>query len=329
MGASGFPGEALLYGAAALLSPAGARGRLSVLIYHRVLAAPDPLLPGEVDAALFERQMGMLARHFTVLPLPEAVRRLREGKLPARAAAVTFDDGYRDNFETALPILQRLGLPATFFIATGYLDGGRMWNDTVIEAMRRAPDREVDLTALGLGRYPTASAEQRRRAAQAVIAVLKYREPTERDRLAQAVADRVGAALPDHLMMTSAQVAALHGSGMEIGGHTASHPILSRLDPAAARSEIAAGRDCLEGLLGTRPRLFAYPNGKPGRDYQAEHVKMVRELGFEAAVSTAWGAASSGADLFQLPRFTPWDKTPVRFAGRLVRNLWRGNGRTV
>jgi 2-methylisocitrate lyase-like PEP mutase family enzyme len=72
--------------------------------------------------------------------------------------------------------------------------------------------------------------------------------------------------------------------------------------------------------LGRRIDLFAYPNGRPGRDYAPEHAKLVRELGFKAAVSTSWGAARSGHDLYQLPRFTPWDKTPLRFVLRLFRN---------
>lgn len=110
---------------------------LSILIYHRVLARPDPLFPGEVDRALFERQLRLLKRFYTVLPLSVAVQRLRDGSLPPRAACITFDDGYADNAEHALPLLRQYGLHATFFIATGYLNGGQMWNDRVIDAVRR------------------------------------------------------------------------------------------------------------------------------------------------------------------------------------------------
>jgi hypothetical protein len=76
-------------------------------------------------------------------------------------------------------------------------------------------------------------------------------------------------------------------------------------------------------------RLFAYPNGKPGRDYSREHVDMVRELGFEAAVSTAWGVGHAASDPYQLPRFTPWDKTPGRFALRLLHNTFRTGAERV
>ena len=105
---------------------------LSILIYHRVVAQPDPLFPDVVTAEEFDLQMAALTRWFTVLPLGRAVERLRNGTLPVRAACVTFDDGYADNALSALPILLKHGVKATFFVATRFLDGGSMWNDTVI-----------------------------------------------------------------------------------------------------------------------------------------------------------------------------------------------------
>ena len=106
--------------------------RLSVLAYHRVLPAHDPLFPGEPSAAEFEQRMRWVQANFDVLALGEAVRALREHRLPRRALSITFDDGYADNYTVALPILRRLGLPATFFVATGFLDGGCMFNLSLI-----------------------------------------------------------------------------------------------------------------------------------------------------------------------------------------------------
>ena len=108
---------------------------------------------------------------------------------------------------------------------------------------------------------------------------------------------------------------------MGIGGHTVNHPILASVDAGGARAEIADGKQALEAMIGAPVPLFAYPNGKPGADYRAEHVQMVRELGFEGAVSTAWGACKGTPDVFQLPRFSPWDRTPLKFAARMARNL--------
>lgn len=306
-----------------LLSPAGDRGRLSILIFHRVLARPDPLFPEEPDAARFARIMEGVARWFRVLPLSEAVARLAGNALPARALAITFDDGYADNHDVALPILEKLGLPATCFVATDYLDGGRMWNDTVIEAVRAHPGDCLDLARLNLGTHPLAGNAARRAAIDTLLRSIKYQPDRQRRETVAAIAELAGQPLPDKLMLTRAQLRDLPGRGMELGGHTCSHPILARLPDHAAQAEIAHGREALTALAGVPIRLFAYPNGKPGQDYAPRHAEMVQRAGFNAAVSTHWGAARRGSDLFQLPRFTPWDSGLHRFAGRMAWNLIR------
>ncbi|ENO90594.1 polysaccharide deacetylase family protein [Thauera linaloolentis] len=302
------------------VSPAGRRARLSILIFHRVLTEPDPLFPGEVDRQRFDELMRWVAGWFNVLPLDEAVGRLERGELPARAAAITFDDGYADNWLNAVPILQQHGLHATFFIATGFLDGGRMWNDTLIESVRHAAVQQIDLSWLGLGLRPLVSVADKRAVLEASIPAIKHMPATQRAESVAYVAEACKAALPDDLMLTSAQLRELRAAGMGVGAHTVSHPILARLDASSACREMAESRDILQGLLNERIGLFAYPNGKPGQDYLPEHVEMARSIGFDAAVSTHWGTSSMGADMFQLRRFTPWDQRRSRFGMRLVRN---------
>lgn len=311
-------------------SPAGTRARLSVLIFHRVLPEPDPLFPDEMHACRFDDVCGWLKSWFTVLPLDEAVAQLKTGSLPARAACITFDDGYADNHHVAMPILQSHGLTATFFIATGYLDGGRMWNDTLIESIRACSLPVLDLSTLGLGRHALGAVDDRRAAMAALIAQIKYRPVDERATVTEQLAQLAGVQPTDNLMMTSNEVKAMRHAGMQIGAHTVSHPILARLTDEQARQEIEGSKHFLEQLLGERVGLFAYPNGKPGEDYTAQSVALVRSLGFDAAVSTQWGASGMGDDLFQIRRFTPWDKTRLRFGARLLANLrgsaWKNRG---
>ena len=303
-----------------LLSPGGASG-LSIFIYHRVLPHKDPLFPGEVDSADFHRDLRRIRSMFNVISLLDAVRHSAAGTLPPRAACITFDDGYADNAEVALPILQQHKLQATFFIATGFLNGGRMWNDSVIEMVRRAPAGELDFERFGFGTHPVTSVAQRQAAIKALIGQLKYLPMAERlDQVNHLVA-AVGVDLPTNLMMTTAQVQQLRNVGMDIGAHTVNHPILARIPLETARAEISQGKRELEEMLGENVPLFAYPNGKPDADYQAEHVALVKELGFQGAVSTAWGACRGTPDVFQLPRFSPWDRTALRFAARMARNL--------
>lgn len=304
------------------LSPAGVDARLSILIYHRVLAETDPIFPNEVTGASFENQMASLKAVFNVLPLAEAVDRMKAGTLPARAACITFDDGYADNATIALPVLQRHGLTATFFIATAYLDGGRMFNDTVIEAIRRARCEYLDLTELGLGRHDLTALAGKRCAIQEILPKLKALPLDERESIAISIsALACSAPLPDDLMMTTGQIRHLHLSGMEIGGHTARHPILAALSVDEVKQEILTGKQFLEDALGTRVRLFAYPNGRVGVDFLREQAAIVRECGFEAAFSTHSGVASLASDPFLLPRFTPWRLNRQFFIPELLGNL--------
>ncbi len=305
-----------------LFSPAGSKARLSILIYHRVAPEPDPLFPLEVDAQRFTRQMQALAQHFHVLPLREAVDRLQSGTLPSGSACITFDDGYADNAQVALPILKNLGLPATFFVASGYLDGGVMFNDRVIEAIRATSLPQLDLSEISLG-YPAVSTlPEKRTAIRSILGQIKYRSPEERHSFCQYIEQVSGTEVPRHLMMTSHQVRLLHHHGMTIGGHTLHHPILASLqNELEAREEIRLNKEHLEQIIEAPVDLFAYPNGVPDQDYRAEHAVMVRSLGYRAAVTTARGVATLSSDPFQLPRFTPWEPSISRYSLRLVQNL--------
>jgi peptidoglycan/xylan/chitin deacetylase (PgdA/CDA1 family) len=108
---------------------------------------------------------------------------------------------------------------------------------------------------------------------------------------------------------------------MTIGAHTVSHPILCSISDEAARHEMLVSKSRLEEIIGKPVRLFAYPNGKPRKDYARNHVSIAREVGFSAAFSTSAGVATHHSDLFQLPRFTPWDRSAWRYALRMAANL--------
>lgn len=298
--------------------PATRANRLLVLIYHRVRPEPSTMSGAAMHRERFDWQMRLLARHCRPIALGEGLARMREGTLPARSVAVTFDDGYADNAEVALPVLLRHGVPATFFVATGFLDGGRMWNDSIVEAIRAATGTVLDLGAVGLGTAPLGPVRTRSPLAEKVIAAVKHLPPPERSARVEEFCRSVGVELPDDLMMTSAQVRRLADSGMEVGAHTVNHPILRSLPEDQARNEIADSRRSLEGIIGRPVRAFAYPNGRPGEDYTDRDRDIVAQLGFDYAASTRQGVASSGSDMFQLPRFTPWEPHPARWLSRVL-----------
>lgn len=306
---------------ATVASGLGKQKKLFILIYHRVLDAPDFMRPGEVDKVSFTWQMELLSRYFNVLPLHDALKKIETNTLPPRAVCITFDDGYADNYTNALPILKQFDLTATFFIANGFLNGGRMWNDTVIEAVRNFQPAEMDLSAIQLGRFDVSNPNKKCQAASIILQKIKHLTPAQRDECTIFIAEQ-SRNLPDNLMMTTEQLVQLHQNGVEIGGHTVNHPILAKLDQQTAEREIAENKTFLEKLLNTQIRFFAYPNGKPSEDYLPQQVQIVKNAGYQAALSTQWGVTHHASDKWQLPRFTPWDATPSKFMLRMIHKYY-------
>ena len=193
-----------------------------------------------------------------------------------------------------------------------------MWNDGIIESVSNTGKTCLDLTILDYEKYSLATIEQKKICIDDLLNKIKYIKPEKRIDLAKRILDVADVAEPTHLMMTSDQVKKMHEAGMEIGGHTVNHPILTSVDKATARREINENKEYLESLIGEPLCSFAYPNGKPGKDYGPEHVALVKEAGYECAVSTSWGRVNKNSDPFQLPRFPPWDRNPWKFMLRLL-----------
>jgi len=318
----------LLRGVGRLFAPGGRGGALLVLIYHLVLPAPDPLLMDEPDAQTFAAHMDLVREVCYVLPLAEGIERLQCGSLPPRVVCITFDDGYANNCDIAAPILAARKLPATVFVATGFIGGGRMFNDTVFESVRCAGER-LDLTDLELGTYTLTDAPARRGAIDAILRALKHLPQEVREARTRAIAERTGCGKPDGLMMSEAQIKRLPQFGIDLGAHTVTHPILTRLEAPAARREILESKAGLEAILRAPVTTFAYPNGRPQRDYDRSHVEIVRDAGFKGAVSAAWGAAGCKMDPYQIPRMLPWDASGFRFGLRLLRTYREPRAATV
>ncbi len=300
------------------------RNRLIVLSYHRVISVADSLFPGLTTANDFDIHLRVLARYFRVFTLSEAISLLDAKELPARSIAITFDDGYADNATEALPLLNRYGLKATFFVATKFIGGELMWNDKIIEAIRNCRVGNLSLEKLGLGNFELDGVESRRSAIDFLLVILKHVSEPERSRRVQKVVAATGSALPDRLMMSEDQLKLLVQAGMEIGAHTVSHPILAKQPDKEAEFEISESGNILRQLLEVSVSSFAYPNGRPGVDYEERHATIVRNSGYDAAVSTQIGVVKSSTDRYQLPRYSVWDNTNWKFALRLL--YWQIRG---
>ena len=121
--------------------------------------------------------------------------------------------------------------------------------------------------------------------------------------------------------MTGAQLRTISALGFDIGSHTMEHPILGLCDGKVAREEIEKPKEILEDMTRVPVRAFAYPNGRPDVDFNHQHVRMVRQAGYEYAVTTQWGGATVDTPSFQTPRFTPWGPDLAHLQMQMIRNL--------
>ncbi|MFK8017437.1 MAG: polysaccharide deacetylase family protein [Gammaproteobacteria bacterium] len=298
------------------------------LTYHRVRPQRDPLYPDMCFVDSFDSQLRVLSRFFNVLPLPEALERSEQGSLPARSVCITFDDGYRDNVDIALPMLRQFALPATFFIATGYLNDGMMWNDQVIEAVRGRRAGRWDLSGINLGERHVDDLASRRALMHEIIVHLKHQSPDVRATWAQQLVDESSVS-GERIMMTDAEIRTLHAAGMTIGGHTVTHPILTRLSQAQGGAEMTDGKRALEDMIQSDVSVFAFPNGKAGADYAKEHTALVEQSGFRAGLTTMWGYADNASPRFELPRVGLESESGWRFGAKLFKSFYEAQDATT
>jgi peptidoglycan/xylan/chitin deacetylase (PgdA/CDA1 family) len=307
-------------GVTALVARAARRRsrRVPILTYHRVNDDRDPYFPS-LPTEVFERQMAYVARAYRVLPLEEMVERLRRDDVPANAAAITFDDGYRDNLTHAAPILARHRLPATVFLATAFIGTSAVpWFDRVAAAFKAAV--APSFTAPWGATLPLATTAERLAAlgrAQAYLKTLPHPDFAEQVRRISEVVAPPGGEPAKNAMLSWDDVHALRGLGCGIGAHTVSHPILSRMGPEAQAREIGGSRQMIETACGVAPRAFAYPNGQPA-DYTETTVRLVREAGFQCAVTTRFGMNGRATAPLELRRGGPAEHHLPTFALKLV-----------
>ena len=309
---------------AGLLGPLSAaagwarRNTFQILTYHRVNDDRDPFFAA-VPTAVFERHMAWVARTYVTLPLETLLERMRRGRLPRRALAITFDDGYRDNLTHAAPILARYGLPATIFVATGFIGTAEVpWFDRLAQALKIT--RVEALDAPWGERLDLGTAAARLTALDRTLAYCKGLDDDEARGRLDSLLEQLGVTDQrcfKNLMLTWDDVHALVGLGFSVGAHTVNHPILSRVSADRARKEIVGSRAMIESACGQAPRAFAYPNGAP-EDYTPATQQIVREAGFTCAVTTRFGLNGPKTSPYELRRGGPWERDLPTFALKLA-----------
>ena len=315
----------------------GARPRAVVLVYHRVGERRRDPWRLTVDPEIFGGQMEALARDWSPLSLAELVEGLAGRRLPERAVAVTFDDGYADNLEIAAPILAKHRIPATLFVATGLVDAGDPpWWDQLASLLLE-PARLPPMLTLSSGghrwRIPPLPADERRLSPNApqpwnaepgtrlcafyeVWLALRALDAQAREAALDEIAEWAGTPHSSgRVLLTWEQVrefAAL--PGFALGAHTHTHPALPTCSREDARTEIAGGADRLRAQTGVEVEQFAYPFGA----WTPSVARLVADLGFRAAYTTAGNAISWSSSPHALPRVPAENQAPGDFASVLA-----------
>lgn len=304
-------------------------GGLTVLLYHRIAnpAAVADLDPDLIDATPgeFARQLDLFQRHLVPVGLGAVLAAARGGPpLPPNAMLVTFDDGYRDNFENALPILASRGIPAVFFVSTDHVSQRKLfWWESISLFVRKAKGARLEVRYPARATLDIATAEARRRVTRQLVEVVKLHFALDVDHFLSELATSCGLRwtaaddrrYADASIMTWDEVMALHRAGMAIGSHTCTHRVLQSLVPVELDRELGESRRELERRLDAPVRAIAYPVGRPIA-HLATVREAVRRAGYDAGFTTTPGVnrLRPGDDLLDLKR-VPIDRgTPDALA---------------
>ncbi|MCC5870512.1 MAG: polysaccharide deacetylase family protein [Gammaproteobacteria bacterium] len=274
---------------------------LLILTFHRVLPlelrAEYPLPGLAVTPEELHWILATLLPHFENLTVSEAVRRHRHGGNAKAQLAVSFDDGQWDNLEYATPVLEALGVPATFYLPTDFIGGSQLlWHDRAAFAWQRLAvggDHRRVLEGLGIHRGIASTS------VGGFLEALKQLSPTQRETLLKKVNETAETTLPPWArLMDWAEVNQLDARGHEIGSHGCTHTLLPQLDREGQVAELEHSLQVIERFSRHAPVSFCYPNGS----FDDRTPQIAEEVGYENAVTTRWGINRRDVPPFQLLR---------------------------
>lgn len=283
------------------------RAKVLILTYHRFSEHEEP---DKTSAQAFAEHLEYLTQHYRILPLSDIADCLATGRtLPPGTAAITIDDGYRDFYEVAFPLLLKYRVPATIYVATDFVDQKTwLWTDKLRFLTARTPANEAVAVLKGrTQRFTLTDHLSRLRAADKINSILKTLPNDQKEDTIKRIAatlDVLVPPLPPHEFgaLTWAQARELDAEGIEIGSHTVTHPILPNvLDAEALQFELAASKARLEEMLGRQVPLFCYPNGRADARVQ----RATASAGYRCAVTNLPGMNTAHTPLLALRRICP------------------------
>ncbi|MFY9553507.1 MAG: polysaccharide deacetylase family protein [Blastocatellia bacterium] len=279
------------------------RDKALILTYHRF---SNTGAAEATSARAFAEQIRYLTSHYQIVPLSNLAEYLSRGVgLPAGIASIAIDDGYRDAYEIAFPILTEYKIPATLFVVTDFLDRRIwLWTDKLRFILSRTESTEFSTTIDNRAmQFRLGDRASRTKAAAQINAALKRLPDQVKDQLITDIEASLGVELPavptdDYAAISWNQAREMDAAGVRIGSHTVSHPILTRVSGERLRIELSESRSRIQLMLGREVDLFCYPNG----DYNESISQAVRDAGYKCAVTVEPGFNNIDSDPLQLRR---------------------------
>jgi peptidoglycan/xylan/chitin deacetylase (PgdA/CDA1 family) len=292
---------------------ADAESALTILLYHGVTETASTGIENysgkHIAAATFAAQMKTLRRHCAVLSIDEVVELLREGKpLPRRAVAVSFDDGFANNYTIAAPILDDMRVPAVFYVSSGIVNTDLMfWVDELEDCLNLTAARHLTVVLDQPCEFPLARRDERIRALEAIKNHCKRAPSEEKDRILADVKGATGIEpqvehATNYRKIAWAQLRAMAGNPLfTVGGHSLYHDILSGLPPARMRDDVRLSISLLAYQLRIPIRHYSYPEGQ-AHHFNAQVIEELKHHGVVCCPSAMHGLNPQGTDPFHLRR---------------------------
>jgi peptidoglycan/xylan/chitin deacetylase (PgdA/CDA1 family) len=298
-----------------------AGSKFGILCYHRVGTEGVPLFSW-LDPRVFEMQMQYVRKHYRLISLGQMCREIANGDAVQPTLAITFDDGYRDLYTHAFPVLRKYEIPATIYLIGRCMETGESpWYDRIFVAFDHAPGSSLEVEMDVPRQFALTSVAARRKAAWEIVCFLRTISDAARRKWCIAFEARMKPPQDklEQRMLDWDQVRSMQSSGIYFGAHTMTHPSVAHLETASLEVELSSSRTLLEAGLDAPTKDFAYPFGKMSDCFSAGDGYLAR-CGYRSAVTTMEGINSGGANLFRLNRMQIGDDHSLSlFAFNLAR----------
>jgi peptidoglycan/xylan/chitin deacetylase (PgdA/CDA1 family) len=291
--------------------------QLTIIMYHRVDTSKENWSVDAIDTSIFEKQIKYLKKTHKIYSLENFAQDLLEKKnLPKRVAVITFDDGYKDNYTNAFPILKKYKIPATIFLTTGHIETDKLfWWDKLGYILLNLKQKKINLNDFGV--IKPSLLKKRRDAFNEIMAKIGATPEEKKQELIKELENIFNQDLLKEIgknkTLTWDEVKEMSENNIDFGAHTVNHPILTKISLKQAEFEISQSKKDIEKRLNKPIKTFSYPNGLAS-DYNTEIIDILKKYGFTYAVTRTPNTINSKTSLFELGRVSPgWNYVSFKF----------------